>query len=320
MEKRIESIPIFFSVDDSYAPYLGVALSSLIQNASKAFRYKVIVLYQELGNRNRRKLTSLAAENFEIQFAPMKDRLDGITDRMSNRLRADYFTLTIYFRLFIPVMFPEYDKGIYLDSDIVVPGDISELYRTELAENLLAAAADHSVAGVPQLAKYIESGVGVERHHYINSGVLLMNLKRLREVQLERRFLKLMNTYHFDCVAPDQDYLNAMCSGKIVYLPACWDAMPTEGTDPMKAPKLVHYNLFAKPWCYDHVQYEAYFWQYAGGSGYLPEILDFKAQYGEKSRKSDREHMQLLLSRGEAIAAAEENFRTIFNGGKEKRL
>ncbi len=320
MEKRTESIPIFFSVDDSYAPYLGVALSSLIRNASKAFTYQVIVLYRELSNRNRRKLAALAAENFEIRFVPMKDGLDGITDRMSNRLRADYFTLTIYFRLFIPAMFPEYDKGIYLDSDIVVPGDISELYRTELADNLLAAAADHSVVGVPQLAKYIESGVGVERHRYINSGVLLMNLKRLREAQLGRRFLELMNTYHFDCVAPDQDYLNAMCSGKIVYLPAVWDAMPTEGAEPMKDPKLVHYNLFAKPWCYDHVQYEAYFWQYAEDSGYLPEILGFKAQYGEESRESDREHMRLLLSRGEAIAAAEENFRTIFNGGKEKRL
>lgn len=44
-----------------------------------------------------------------------------ITDRIENRLRSDYFTMTIYFRIFIPDMYPEYDKAIYIDSDIVVP-------------------------------------------------------------------------------------------------------------------------------------------------------------------------------------------------------
>jgi len=320
MKKQIESIPVFFSIDDNYAPFLSVALSSIVRNSSKTYAYKVIVLYMKLSERNRRMLASLAAENLEIQFISMENRLDGITDCMSNRLRADYFTLTIYFRLFIPVMFPEYDKAIYLDSDIVVPGDISELYRTELGDNLLAAAADHSVVDVPQLAKYIEDGVGIDKHHYINSGVLLMNLKRMREAQLEQRFLELMNTYHFDCIAPDQDYLNVMCSGKILYLPASWDAMPTQGTEPIEKPKLIHYNLFAKPWCYDHVQYEEYFWEYAKKSGYFSEILSFKAQYSEENRKSDNEHLELMLSRGEAIADAEMNFRIVFNEGKEKRL
>lgn len=320
MKKQIESIPVFFSIDDNYAPFLSVALSSIVRNSSKTYAYKVIVLYMKLSERNRRMLASLAAENLEIQFISMENRLDGITDCMSNRLRADYFTLTIYFRLFIPVMFPEYDKAIYLDSDIVVPGDISELYRTELGDNLLAAAADHSVVDVPQLAKYIEDGVGIDKYHYINSGVLLMNLKRMREAQLEQRFLELMNTYHFDCIAPDQDYLNVMCSGKILYLPASWDAMPTQGTKPIKNPKLIHYNLFAKPWCYDHVQYEEYFWEYAKKSGYFSEILSLKAQYSEENRKSDHEHLELMLSRGEAIADAEMNFRIVFNEGKEKRL
>jgi len=320
MKTQIESIPVFFSIDDNYAPFLSVALSSIVRNSSKTYAYKVIVLYMKLSERNRRMLASLAAENLEIQFISMENRLDGITDCMSNRLRADYFTLTIYFRLFIPVMFPEYDKAIYLDSDIVVPGDISELYRTELGDNLLAAAADHSVVDVPQLAKYIEDGVGIDKHHYINSGVLLMNLKRMREAQLEQRFLELMNTYHFDCIAPDQDYLNVMCSGKILYLPASWDAMPTQGTEPIEKPKLIHYNLFAKPWCYDHVQYEEYFWEYAKKSGYFSEILSFKAQYSEENRKSDNEHLELMLSRGEAIADAEMNFRIVFNEGKEKRL
>lgn len=319
MNKQIENIPIFFSVDDSYAPYLSVALSSIIRNASKEYTYEAVVLCTELSECNQQKLSSLATEYFEIRFISMENRLDGITDRMSNRFR-DNFTLTIFFRLFIPAMFPEYDKAIYLDSDIIVPGDISELYRTELGDNLFAAATDHSVMDVPPFAKYIEYGVGIDKHYYINSGVLVMNLKRMREVQLGRRFMELMNTWHFDCLAPDQDYLNVMCKGKIVFLPAFWDAMPTEGKEPMKEPKLIHYNLFAKPWCYENVQYEEYFWMYAEHSGYYQEILDCKAQYGEENRKSDRECLERMRFIGEAIADAEENFRTVFNEGKENRL
>lgn len=320
MKRQNEIIPIFFSVDDGYAPYLSVALTSIICNASKRYRYKAIVLYKELSALNQQKLAALSTDHFEIQFVPMGNRLDSITNQSCNRLRCDYFTLTIFFRLFIPIMFPEFDKGIYLDSDIVVPGDISELFHTEMGENLIGAAADHSVVDVPQLAKYIEYGVGIEKHHYINSGVLLMNLRRLREVQLERRFLELLDTYHFQCVAPDQDYLNVLCSGKICYLPPCWDAMPVQDAEPMKEPKLIHYNLFAKPWCYNQIPYESYFWEYARDCGYLKEILSCKASYDEEKQKSDRESMNCLLSTAERVADSEINFRTVFQSGKERRL
>ena len=320
MSEKDEIIPIFFSVDDGYAPFLSVALASIIQNASKKYRYRATVLCQNLSGQNQKRLAALGKDYFEIRFIPMENKLQGITDRAENRLRADYFTLTIFFRLFIPAMFPEYDKGIYLDSDIVVPGDISELYRTELGDRLIAAAADHSIVGIPSFVRYIENAVGVDRYHYINSGVLLMNLKRLREAGLDRRFPELMDAYHFDCIAPDQDYLNAMCRGRIVYLPPCWDAMPAEGAEPVREPKIIHYNLFAKPWNCDDVQYGSYFWQYAKQSDYLPEILEANARYGEKERQSDREHLKLMLAKAEAIADSETTFRAVFGSGREKRL
>ena len=48
MKKQNECIPIFFSIDDNYAPYLGVALLSIIQNASKEFNYRALILYKTL--------------------------------------------------------------------------------------------------------------------------------------------------------------------------------------------------------------------------------------------------------------------------------
>lgn len=323
MSKKAETIPIFFTIDDGFAPYLSVAIRSLVCNASPDRHYDIIVIHRGVSDENRRKLAALVdsdAERFTIRFIPMDDRLDWMSDRLGNRLRADIFTLTIYFRLFIPVMFPEYDKGIYLDSDTVVVGDISELYDTELGENLVGAVVDHSILDIPPFVKYVEQAIGIDRCKYVNSGIQLMNMKKLREVQSDKRFLELMNTYHFDCIAPDQDYLNAMCYGKIKHLPEYWDAMPAEGKEPMQNPQIVHYNLFAKPWCCDNVPYGEYFWQYAEESGFYAEIAEAKARYGEAEKQSDAACLQLMLRRAEEIAATDATFRAVFASGKERRL
>lgn len=320
MNNKKEVVPIFFSVDDNYVPYLAVALKSLIYNSSKKYNYKAIILHQDVNENNIRRIENLKTNGFDIEFVPMKNCLESITDRMSNRLRADYFTLTIYFRLFIPAMFPEYDKGIYLDSDIVVPGDISELYEISLNDNLIGASVDYSIQNIPEFARYTEKGVGVIVSKYINSGVLLMNLKKLREVSIDTRFLELLNTYHFDTIAPDQDYLNALCYGKIEYIPGTWDTMPAEGYATLENPKLIHYNLFAKPWCYDNIQYENYFWKYAKETDFFGEIKKYKENYSGEQKKSDTECTGRMLKRALEIAEQSENFRTIFESGKERRL
>lgn len=313
-------IPIFFTIDDGYAPFLAVALNSAIKNSNPQRRYNAIVLYQALNETNIAKLKSLETENFKISLTPMKANFDALDDRMSNRLRCDYFTLTIYFRLFIPAMFPQYDKGIYIDSDVVLTSDIAELYDIEIGDNLIGACNDLSIADIPPLVAYTENAVGVNKHEYINSGVLLMNLKQMREVDLEGHFLNLLNTYHFDSIAPDQDYLNAMCNGKIYYLDESWDAMPNDAKPPLAHTKLIHYNLFSKPWCYDGIQYGEEFWKYAEDSGYLDEIKAYKATYTEEKKKADSECLELLVRRGSEIPDNEVTFKKLFDAGVKIRL
>ena len=315
-----KEIPIFFTIDDKYAPYVSVAISSIIENASKEYNYKIIIIYQELTNENIEKISRLQNDNFKIEFVYMKDTLDAITDRVENRLRCDYFTLTIYFRLFIPEMFKEYDKGIYIDSDIVVPGDISELYNFELGDNLIGACPDHSVVDIPEIINYMENAIGVNRHEYIKSGVLLMNLKKMREEKFDQRFLELLNKYHFDSIAPDQDYLNAMCNGSILYLDECWDAMPIEGKKELDNPKLIHYNLFSKPWCYDNIPYEDYFWKYAKKSDYYNDIVNFKNTYSDEQKKSDSDCLTVLIKKADTVPNEEITFKKIYESGEKVRV
>lgn len=313
-------IPVFFTIDNGYAPFLSVALQSAIKNSSKENTYRAIILHEDLTDKNISRISSLATDNFQVEFVQMKEGLESITDRMSNRLRCDYFTLTIYFRLFIPAMFPQYDKGIYIDSDVVITGDLAELFNIDLGDNFIGACADKSVVEVEPLAQYMEQAVGVDRHSYINSGVLLMNLKKLREAELDTHFLSLLNTYHFDCIAPDQDYLNAMCYGRIYYLSDVWDAMPTEDKPEIEDVKIIHYNLFSKPWCYDGVQYGDVFWEYAEDSVYLEEIKAYKENYSDEQKESDSKCLGLLVERGSEIAKSKVTFRRVFESGEKVRL
>ena len=198
-------IPVFFSIDDAYAPYLAAALVSAMDHADITRSYRAIVLHENLSKEHQTRLSALSRDNFVIDFIPMQQELSCIDDVMGNRLRCDYFTLTIYYRLFIPVMFPEYDKGIYIDSDVIVSDDLAKLFDTDLQGNYIGACTDSSVQQVPPLVRYMEDAVGVEKSRYINSGVLLMDLKALRQKQLHKHFLHLFNTYLVNAEINDID-------------------------------------------------------------------------------------------------------------------
>ena len=301
--------------------FVGVAIKSLIENASKDYNYRIIIIHQNIKNESIEKISKLATKNCEIEFHVMEKGLETITDRVENKLRCDYFTLTIFFRLFIADMFPEYDKGIYLDSDIVVPGDISELYNIDLGNNIIGACIDSSIQDIPEIQYYSKNAIGKDIKEYINSGILLINLKMMREKNFSEKFLYLLNEYHFDSVAPDQDYLNAMCNGKVKFLDKAWDIMPNSAKEPFENPKLIHYNLFEKPWCYDNIQYEDYFWKYAKSSEFYDSINNFKNNYSDKQKLSDTKSLNEIIEKAGRIPDTTNiTFKKIYESGEDIRI
>ena len=317
MRKTI--IPVFFSVDERYAPYLSTAIASLIEYTSKDKFYEINVVYHDISRRSLKKLEKLSEghNNVEIITTEMQESLVGISDRKSTRLKADCFTPTIYYRIFLPEMFPQYDKGIYLDGDIIVLADVAEMFEIDLEGNILAACTDMSTQSNALFCKYFDEAVGVPHEDYFNSGVLLMDFKTMRDEEFCEHFLYLLNTYDFDTVAPDQDYLNAMCMGRVKKLDIKWNTMPTN-VKKEKKPKIVHYNLFFKPWHYDGTQYEEYFWEYANKSSFLKEVLKEKKNFSKLGKKTDDERLKQMSDRVEEILAKEMTFKTVFSGGERR--
>ncbi len=308
---RESAVPVFYSVNEKYAPYLAVSIKSLAENCSAKEHYRIIVMCDDVKNITKIQLTNVldGYENIDIQFVDVWNKLtqlagevnDKITDRKENRLYSGVFTMTIYLRIFLADIFPEIDKAVYIDADTVLNGDIKELFDTDIGENMFGAVNDTFAANHPILSEYIENVIGTQKDRYVNSGVLLMNMDKMRKDKLSARFLKLLDRYHFDSVAPDQDYINAMCKDDICYLDREWNVMPNKGGEYISCPKLIHYNLFDKPWNYREIPYEEYFWYYAYRSGFYPMLLRQREQYDEVQKLDDKEKLDELLNRAETI-------------------
>ncbi len=317
-------IPIFFSVNDAYSPFLATAIHSIRENASPDFRYHIHILTDDISEENRRKLSALGAEDFGIEFHPLSRLLRSLpaVEKLSQHCFGAFSSLTIYFRLFIPELFPQYDKGIYLDADLVVPGDISRLYREPLGRRLVGAVADYSIQKIAPFMQYIDEYVGVDHKNYVNSGVLLLNMKRLREVDLSGRFLSWVEKYGLETVAPDQDYLNALCWDGIHYLDPDWNAMPSECLSSMDNPQIIHFNLASKPWLNEQVPYDQVFWKYAAGTGYEAEIKDRRRAFLQDSAavKQYKGAVRRLIRMAARLTRSERSFRSLIEKGQELRL
>ena len=292
MENNLKVIPIFFAVDDGYVPFLAVALESLIRNSSKNYYYAIKILYTDIEERNKKKIAKYERDNVKIEFVDLNYYIEEVKDKLYTR---DYYTNTTYFRLFIPNLYPQYDKVLYLDSDIVVLGDIADLYNVEIGDNLVAAAPDDVIQSSNIFQEYAERVVGVAKYqHYFNAGILLMNLDEMRKFDFQEKFLYLLEQIKFT-VAQDQDYLNRLCKGRAKIISTVWDRMPIPDPNVKEEDlKIIHYNLIYKPWHFDDVLYNKYFWDYAKKTEFYKDILSIKQNYTEEEKFRDMEQYKNL--------------------------
>ena len=96
-------IPIVFATDDIYAPLMGVALRSILDNATAGNFYKVYILNTEISSENIDKLNEFNCDVMEVKFVDVAERMAKISkDKIHLR---DYYTKAIYYRIFIPDLF-----------------------------------------------------------------------------------------------------------------------------------------------------------------------------------------------------------------------
>ena len=283
MYKKLKEIPIFFAVDDTYIPFLAVSLQSLVDNSSDKNKYEIKVLYTHVSEENMQKIKKYEKENIKIEFVNLSNDLQKVQGKLYTR---NYFTSTTYYRLFIPELYPQYDKVLYIDSDVTILTDIAGLYNQEIGDNLVAAIPDGAVQTIEVFQEYVEKVIGViDYNNYFNAGILLMNLKELRKYKFQEKFLYLLEKVKYE-VAQDQDYLNRLCKGRVKLLDDLWNKMPIMGVSDKK-PNIIHFNLGFKPWHFDDIPYQEYFWEYAKKTEFYETIKEVRKNYTEEDKERD---------------------------------
>jgi len=299
-----EEIPIFFSTDDNYIPFLDVAIASLIDNASPDFDYRLVVLNTGLEQSGIDRIKRRERAGVRIDFVDITDAVADIAAHFKN---VYHFSIATYYRLFIPSLFPEYHKIVYLDCDLVVTGDISELYHTDLKGNILGAVTDPFVQDTEPFRLYVERAVGVNAATYVNAGVLVVDLDEFRAARIEERFTDLITRYDFEVVDPDQAYLNYLCYGRILQLSRTWNLIPSPKPF-CQEPNLIHFALYKKPWQFDSIPYESEFWRYAQVSPFHGDILAIKEAFDDSCKREKEAEGVAIVEQALAISASDNTF------------
>ncbi len=281
-----EPITIFFAVDDNYVPQLKIAMNSMMERASKNRRYQIFILHTSLSAKSRKELRKLKRKGFSINFFNVEGHMENLAKKLNVR---DYYTMTTYYRLILPKAFFFINKAIYLDSDMVIRGDIAELYDTDLGTNLVAAVPDASVQIFDEFITYVEKALGIPHDQYFNAGMLVMNLKRMRAVHFQEQVEELVKKVSFK-VAQDQDLLNVVCKGQTKLLPLDWNTMPLGEKN--NNTKIIHYNLILKPWKQDNIMYEEIFWSEAGKVGVAEQLIAFKNSITEERKEAEKQGIE----------------------------
>ncbi len=311
MEQK--TIPIFYACDDSFVKYTVVSLSSMIRNASPDRRYHVYILHTEISEEMKEKVRSLENEQFTITFENVSEYLRSISEKLPVR---DYYSKTTYYRLFIAEMFLEYDKAIYIDSDTVVTGDISELYDVELGDHDLGACHEQAMVQVDEYGTYVEKVIGISRHNFFNAGVLLINCDRFRLRFVLDKFIQYLHVYNF-VVTQDEDYLNLICKDHVLWLDQRWNTeVFGEISYPIEEAKVIHYIMTSKPWHYVDCRCGDIFWRYAKNTSVYEEICSELRDYTDEQRERDRVSCERLLALAVSETNREDNFLNRINRGE----
>jgi len=203
-----KSIPIIFITDSKYAYPTAIAISSLMFNARNPEVFDVFVIGDGLDD-DMKKILTLSGIHVTI--------VETNKDFSEINFEHAHVTKAALNKFFIPELFPDLNKALYLDSDMLFLGDLSELFNHDLESNLVAAVPDYHIITSNYMRIVKQEGCT----NYFNSGMLLMDLEGMRQggysEQLLQKKIKLSGNIKFSFM--DQDALNFVFYGRIKYLP-----------------------------------------------------------------------------------------------------
>ena len=289
----LPAVPVVLAADDNYVPMLTTTIYSMLKNASTSFHYDVVVIGRDIPAERRSVMSRFLSRfpNMTLRFVDPNPIVGAYELKTNNA----HIGIETYYRFLIQELLPFYDKVLYLDSDLVVEGDVSELFSSDLGDDLLAAVHDIDFLGNLNLDDGVRMRYSKEvlrlddPYGYFQAGVLLLNTRALRGLCTVGEWLEAVSNSKF--IYDDQDVLNSRCQGRVRYLDYRWNVMndcrgrvgklfsiaPASVYDSYLAsredPAIVHYAGADKPWNCVRCDEAARFWSYARETPFYEELV-----------------------------------------------
>ena len=293
-ESTVENNPIVVvcAADDNYAMPLSVTVRSAIVNLQIQRKILLFIIDGDISNRNKQKiLKSLNSEKCEVKFIPKPDYLLKMTEfeHIPKYHVLSASGAAIYRLMISELLSKQFDKAIYLDCDLVVRGNLGELWESDLAENYVLAVPDMLIKYVSSpcgLLNYQELGISPNAK-YFNSGVLVINLKKWRDDKITIKAIEYLKHNREYVRWHDQDVLNALFASQWGELNPQWNFMvgiyeyslsqdslfPGHDQDDLNAiqnlynnlvqnPYIIHFTSGNKPWNSRRTLLKEYFFEY----------------------------------------------------------
>lgn len=254
-------------------PYIAVAIQSALCNG-KNREFYFYILENGISEKNKNQLRRICNKfGSKIEFC----YIDG--SEFKDAPLSRFQSTEPYFRLLIPHLFPELSKAVYLDGDILVRGDLGELFECDMNGYPLAACDDVSAT------KHMKR-LGLKS--YFNSGVLLMDLEKWRRENLFDRCMNCLEKERGRLLFEDQDTINVAMVKKIHCLSITWNLFSIffskslkpsfySSLDIEKAKRkanIIHFAGIYKPfYCQNSHRINLMYFKYALKTPYLLNLL-----------------------------------------------
>lgn len=262
----VSTIDLACGCDDRYARHTASMLVSVGQNLSSASKLRVFLLHDKsLSRANMQRLRDSLPADVDLNFCE-------ISDALMAGFPCHKFHRSCWHRVLLPDLLPGLDKILYLDSDMIALDDIGPLWETDLAGAPLAAVVNPLYPFSPP-RPVTELGL-VRLADYLNSGCLLMDLKRLRAEGFSQAILRYARS-HPNNLWPEQDAISALFSNRWKRLHPRWNVQSTffevaennlpvssvQVREALSKPAILHFTGHHKPWHYlcRHPYRHAYF-------------------------------------------------------------
>lgn len=274
MTQNFSHVPVVFAINNNFVKQVATVMVSILQNSDQKTCFEFHILSADLTEGNKKNLGKIKTlkSGVSIHFIDMKPIIcnANLKKYMTAREGYQYITVETYFRFFIPQIFKQYDKIIYLDADILVFQDLKELYETDISDYAAGVVRDpffevcvlnknYKTETEPHLGMKDYAVLRLKKKNltYFNAGVLLLNLDKIRKEKLDQklwRFAYENSPLEFQ----DQDVLNAVLENRVFWLDKKWNVLKEKSfyakrpfsnlMKPYKNPAIFHFTGADKPW------------------------------------------------------------------------